>query len=216
MQESGFSRFPVCGEDTDDIKGIVLAREYLFALQNQPDLTLNDLMQEAKFVPESLPANRLFRDMRENQIHMAFVIDEYGQIAGLITMENLLEEIVGSIYDETDAPEAPEIVELEENRWQIAGSATVEDVEQAIGVTLRREEDTFDTFGGFVFSKLEYIPQEDDMPEFTYENLAVKVLSVREKRIETTEVIKTEIAQDEDAEATAASTDLSDTEAVRS
>jgi len=216
MQESGFSRFPVCGEDTDDIKGIVLAREYLFALQNQPDLTLNDLMQEAKFVPESLPANRLFRDMRENQIHMAFVIDEYGQIAGLITMENLLEEIVGSIYDETDAPEAPEIVELEENRWQIAGSAPVEDVEQAIGVTLRREEDTFDTFGGFVFSKLEYIPQEDDMPEFTYENLAVKVLSVREKRIETTEVIKTEIAQDEDAEATAASTDLSDTEAVRS
>lgn len=216
MQESGFSRFPVCGEDTDDIKGIVLAREYLFALQNQPDLTLNDLMQEAKFVPESLPANRLFRDMRENQIHMAFVIDEYGQIAGLITMENLLEEIVGSIYDETDAPEAPEIVELEENRWQIAGSATVEDVEQAIGVTLRREENTFDTFGGFVFSKLEYIPQEDDMPEFTYENLAVKVLSVREKRIETTEVIKTEIAQDEDAEATAASTDLSDTEAVRS
>ena len=216
MQESGFSRFPVCGEDTDDIKGIVLAREYLFALQNKPDITLNDLMQEAKFVPESLPANRLFRDMRENQIHMAFVIDEYGQIAGLITMENLLEEIVGSIYDETDAPEAPEIVELEENRWQIAGSATVEDVEQAIGVTLRREEDTFDTFGGFVFSKLEYIPQEDDMPEFTYENLAVKVLSVREKRIETTEVIKTEIAQTEDAEATAASTDLSDTEAVRS
>ena len=216
MQESGFSRFPVCGEDTDDIKGIVLAREYLFALQNKPDITLKDLMQEAKFVPESLPANRLFQDMRENQIHMAFVIDEYGQIAGLITMENLLEEIVGNIYDETDAPEAPEIVEMEENRWQIAGSATVEDVEQAIGVTLRREEDTFDTFGGFVFSKLEYIPQEDEMPEFTYENLSVKVLSVREKRIETTEVVKTEIAQTEDAEATAASTDLSDTEAVRS
>ena len=215
MQESGFSRFPVCGEDTDDIKGIVLAREYLFALQNQTDCTLSDVMQDAKFVPESLPANRLFQDMRENQVHMAFVIDEYGQTAGLVTMEDLLEEIVGNIYDETDAPETPEIVELEENRWQIAGSAAVEEVEQAIGVTLRGEEDTFDTFGGFVFSKLEYIPQEDEVPEFTYENLSVKVLSVREKRIELTEVLKTELVEEE-TEAEAASADLSEVESVRS
>lgn len=208
MQESGFSRFPVCGEDTDDIKGIVLAREYLFALQNDPACTLRDVMQEAKFVPESLPANRLFRDMRENKVHMAFVIDEYGQTAGLITMENLLEEIVGNIYDETDAPEVPEIVELAPNCWQIAGSTPVEDVEQAIGVSLRGEEDTFDTFGGFVFSKLEYIPQEDDQPTFTYENLSVKVLSVQERRIEMTEVLKTELAEAEVGEATEPLTEL--------
>ena len=216
MQESGFSRFPVCGEDTDDIKGIVLAREYLFALQSNPECTLRDLLQEATFVPESLPANRLFQDMREKKVHMAFVIDEYGQTAGLITMENLLEEIVGNIYDETDTPEAPEIVELEENRWQIAGSTGIEDVEELLGISLRGEEDMYDTFGGFVIANLAYIPQDDQTPEFTYANLSVKVLLVQEKRIEMTEVLKTEILGEEETEATAASADLSEPESVRS
>ena len=184
MLDSGRSRFPVCGEDTDDIKGIVLAREYLFAIQENPDCTLTELLQKAKFVPDTLQANRLFRDMRESKMHMAIVVDEYGQTAGLVTMEDLLEEIVGKIYDETDEPEIPEIVAVGENVWQIAGSTSIEDAEEAIGVTLRGEEDTYDTFGGFVIANLAYIPQDEETPEFTYQNLTVQVQLVAEKRIE--------------------------------
>ncbi len=204
MRASGFSRFPVCGEDTDDIKGIILAREFLFAVQRDPDCQLTDFVQQVKFVPDTLPANRLFRDMRESKVHMAIVVDEYGQTAGLVTMEDLLEEIVGNIYDETDAPEIPDIVELEENRWQVAGATPVADAEEALGVSLRDEESAYDTFGGFVIANLGYIPQDGETPTITYQNLTVKVLRLEEKRIEMTEV---ERSEPEDGEATAASSD---------
>ena len=195
MLESGFSRFPVCGEDTDDIKGIVLAREFLFAVYETPDCKLIDLMQKPKFVPDTLPANILFQDMRGNKMHMAIVVDEYGQTAGLVTMEDLLEKIVGNIYDETDELETPEIIEIGENVWQIAGSTPIEDAAEVIGVPLRGEDDTYDTFGGFVIANLAYIPQDGETPEFTYQNLSVKVLSIAEKRIELTEVIKNETVE---------------------
>lgn len=200
--ESGFSRFPVCGEDTDDVKGVVLAREYLFALHENREVSLTELMQKPKFVPDTLPANVLFRDMRESKVHMAIVVDEYGQTAGLITMEDLLEEIVGNIYDETDAPEVPDIVEIGENIWHVAGATPIEDAAEIIGVELRGEDDTFDTFGGFVIANLAYIPQDGETPEFTYQNLSVKVLSIAEKRIEMTEVVKTVTDEDGEAEET--------------
>ncbi len=203
LVESGYSRFPVCGENSDDIKGIVLAREFLFAAQEEGEVDLAALVQPVKFVPDSLPANRLFRDMRESKVHMAIVVDEYGQTAGLITMEDLLEEIVGNIYDETDEPEERQITELDENRWNILGSTPVGDVEETIGVTIRGEEDTYDTVGGFVIANIEYIPQDGETPEFTYQNLEVKVLTVKEKRIELVEITKHELAA-EDEEAVAA------------
>ena len=192
LAESRLSRLPVCGEDTDDIKGILLVREYLLALQENPDCKITDMLQPVKFVPDTLPANRLFRDMRENQIHMAIVVDEYGQTVGLVTMEDLLEEIVGNIYDETDEPEIPDITELGENAWRIVGATPIEDVEATVGLTLRGEEDTYDTFGGFIIANLAYIPQDGETPEFTFQSLTVKVLQIEEKRILLTEVIKAE------------------------
>lgn len=200
MLESGFSRFPVCGESTDDIKGILLAREYLFKVSKEGECEVSDLVQKVKFIPDTLPANRAFRDMRESKVHMAIVVDEYGQTAGLVTMEDLLEEIVGNIYDETDAPEVPEITEQEPNRWQIAGSTVIEDAENVLGVSLRGEQDEYDTVGGFVIANLGYIPQDGETPEFTYQNLAVKVLLMQEKRIEMTEVVKTETEEKEETE----------------
>ena len=205
MLESGLSRFPVCGEDTDDIKGIVLAREYLFALHQNPECRITDIVQKVKFVPESLPTNVLLRDMRQNKMHMAIVVDEYGQTAGLVTMEDLLETIVGNIYDETDAPEVPESEELEPNHWHIVGSMTVENAEKIVGVPLSDEESTYDTVGGFVLSNLAYLPEDGETPEFTYRNLLVKVLSVQEKRIELIEVFKSELEDEE--KAVAASTE---------
>ncbi len=198
---SGLSRFPVCGEDTDDIKGIIRAREYLIALRNNPDVKVSDLLQDVKFVPDTLPANRLFRDMRENKVHMAIVVDEYGQTAGLITMEDLLESIVGNIYDESDAPEIPEIQETEPNHWYVVGGMLVEDAAEVIGVSLRGEEDNYDTVGGFVIANLAYIPQDGETPAFTYQNLEVKVLLVKEKRIEMVEIIKVKPADSEHEDA---------------
>ncbi len=203
IYESGFSRFPVCGEDTDDIKGIVLAKEYLFSIHKDRECKLTDIMQKAKFVPDTLPANLLFRDMRDGKVHMAIVIDEYGQTAGLVTMEDLLEEIVGNIYDETDAPVIPDIIEQESNHWLVAGSTPIEDAEEALGMALQGDDVTYDTFGGFVIANLAYIPQDGETPEFTYQNLTVKVVSIAEKRIEMTEVVKSEIVEDEAADAVA-------------
>jgi len=200
IQESGLSRFPVCGEDTDDIKGIVLAREYLFMAYQNPECKLSDVMQKAKFVPDTLPANLLFRDMRDSQMHMAIVVDEFGQTAGLITLEDLLEEIVGNIYDETDEPELPDIVEQEKNSWQVSGGTLIEDAEDTLGVTLRTEEDDYDTFGGFVIANLGYIPQDGETPEFTYGLLTVRVLLVEDKRIEMTEVTKSEQEEAEESD----------------
>ena len=202
IRESGRSRFPVCGEDTDDIKGIVLARDILFAYQDDRDVKWTELAQKAKFVPDTLPANVLFQDMRQNKVHMVIVVDEYGQTAGLVTMEDLLEEIVGNIYDETDAPEVPDIVEQEPNRWYIAGATPVEDAEEVLGVSLRGEEDTYDTVGGFVIANLAYIPEDGETPEFTYQNLAVKLLSMIDKRIELTEFVKTEPEETSEADET--------------
>ncbi len=198
IRESGLSRFPVCGEDTDDIKGIILARELLLALHSDRDFVWQSLVQKAKFVPETIPANLLFQDMRESKVHMAIVVDEYGQTAGLVTMEDLLEEIVGNIYDETDAPEVPDIVEQEPCRWHVAGATLIEDAEETIGITLRDEEndDAYDTVGGFVIANLAYIPQDGETPEFNYKNLSVKVLSITDKRIELTEFIKHEINEE--------------------
>lgn len=198
ITESRLSRFPVCGENTDDIKGILLVREYLLALQENPACKIAEILRPAKFVPDTLPANRLFRDMRENQIHMAIVIDEYGQTAGLVTMEDLLEQIVGNVYDETDEPEVPDITAMDENVWQIVGTTPIGEVEETVGLTLRGEEDTYDTFGGFIIANLAYIPQDGETPEFTFQNLTVKVLKIEEKRILLTEVIRTEVVEEEE------------------
>lgn len=210
MMESGLSRFPVCGEDTDDIKGILRAKEFLFAVQQDPNCKLADVIREAKFVPDTLPANILFRDMRESKLHMAIVVDEYGQTAGLVTMEDLLETIVGNIYDETDAPEVPEIEKIEENRWYVVGSMSVLDAAEEIGVTLRGEDDTFDTIGGFAIARLAYIPQDGETPEFTHQNLTVKVLTVKEKRIEMVEIIKRELSEEGNEAVAAAAEQESD------
>ena len=106
-------------------------------------------------------------------------------------------EIVGNIYDETDAPEMPDIIEQTPNRWHVAGSTPIEDAEEALGVVLQGEEVTYDTFGGFVIANLAYIPQDGETPEFSYRNLSVKVTAIAEKRIEMTEVVKSDIVEDE-------------------
>lgn len=126
---------------------------------------MKDLLRPAYFVPETVPTDVLFRDMQGKKTHMALVVDEYGGTSGLVTMEDLLEELVGKIYDEFDPQEEQDIIRLEDNKWRVSGSADLEELAQAIGIELPEEEDRdYDTLGGLVFSQLSVIPEDGSPP----------------------------------------------------
>lgn len=197
--DSGFSRFPVCGDKMDDVVGIIRAREYLLALRNndKDSVDLKDIMQDAFFVPESIKANKLLEEMKKNKCHMAIVVDEYGGTEGLITMEDLIEEIVGNIYDETDKEEPLEITQISDNSWRISGNALVEDVEDVIDIRISDEDDDYTTFSGFIISKLSFIPQVGQRPKFEHGNYVIKVEQMSDKRVEWAIVKKVKEEEDD-------------------
>ncbi len=183
IRESGLSRFPVYEEDADDIIGILSTRDYLLNLHKDAPGDIKSLLRPAYFVPESVKADVLFRDMQSKAIHMAIVVDEYGGTSGLVTMEDLLEELVGNIYDEFDPKEEQEIVQVGDNLWRIAGSAELEDVADALGVELP-EEELYDTLGGLVFSQLSVIPENGSHLEVDVYGLHIKVEELVDRRVE--------------------------------
>lgn len=187
IEESGYSRIPVYEEEIDNIIGILSTRLYLLN-QRKPrkdQKSLKELLFAPHFVPESVHATNLLSDMKKNKIHMAVVVDEYGGTAGIITMEDLLEEIVGKIYDETDDPvsEDANIVLLSENLWRVKGSVILEELEEALGVTFP-EDVEFETMAGMVLSTLSVIPDEGTQPEAECFGLHVKVEKIKERRVE--------------------------------
>ena len=201
IRESGLSRFPVCGEDVDDIVGILNTREYLLnACQPQPK-PLKELLRPVFFVPESVKADVLLRDMQKQKVHMAIVVDEYGGTSGLLTMEDLLEELVGEIYDEFDEVEEQEISHLGGERWKIAGSASLEDVAEALELDIPEEdEDEYETLGGLVFGQLAVIPEDGTKPRVTALGLEIQVEEIADHRIEwaTVRKLPARIVRDEE------------------
>ncbi len=187
IRESGLSRFPMCGEDMDDIIGILSTRDYLLNAQQAEPRPVQELLRPAHFVPESVKADVLFRDMQQKKVHMAIVVDEYGGTSGLVTMEDLLEQLVGEIYDEFDSEEEQEISKVGENLWRIAGSAELEDVAEALALPLPEEDDDeYETLGGLVFSRLSVIPQDGSHPEVEALGMHIKVQEIRNHRVEWT------------------------------
>lgn len=187
IRESGLSRFPMCGEDMDDIIGILSTRDYLLNAQQAEPRPVQELLRPAHFVPESVKADVLFRDMQQKKVHMAIVVDEYGGTSGLVTMEDLLEQLVGEIYDEFDSEEEQEISKVGENLWRIAGSAELEDVAEALDLPLPEEDDDeYETLGGLVFSRLSVIPQDGAHPEVEALGMHIKVQEIRNHRVEWT------------------------------
>lgn len=186
--ESGLSRFPVCGEDVDDIRGVVSTREYLLNARDEHPKPLAELLRPAHFVPESVKADVLLRDMQKQKIHMSIVVDEYGGTSGLVTMEDLLEQLVGEIYDEFDAVEEQELSKQGENLWRVAGSADLEDVLEELDMELSEEEedevDGIDTMAGLVFSQLSVIPEDGTHPEVEALGLHLRVEKISDHRIE--------------------------------
>lgn len=185
IRQSGLSRFPVYGEDVDDIVGILSTREYLLNFREEDPKPLKDLLRPAYFVPETVAADVLFRDMQGKKTHLALVVDEYGGTSGLVTLEDLLEELVGNIYDEFDPQEEQEIIPLEEGRWRVSGSADLEELAEVVGFTLPEDEEIdYDTLGGLVFSQLSVIPEDGSRPAVDALGLHIQVEELCDRRVE--------------------------------
>ena len=189
IESSGLSRFPVYEEDADDIIGILSTREWLLNARKEQPKPLRELLRPAYFVPDSVRTDVLFRDMQSRKVHLSIVVDEYGGTAGLVTMEDLLEEIVGNIYDEFDPQEDQEIISLGSDRWRIAGSAELEEIGTALGVEFPEDEET-ETLGGLVFAQLSVIPEDGSHPEVDAYGLHIRVEELSERRVEWAVVTK--------------------------
>jgi putative hemolysin len=183
--ETGYSRFPVCGEDIDQVIGVVRTREFLLNLRGENPKSLIDLATTAYFVPLTVRADILFHNMQSKKYHMAIIVDEFGGTSGLVTMEDLLEEIVGNIYDESDTQTAQEIKKIADNQWLISGSAAIEDIEEALEITINDDDDdTYTTLGGLIFSQLNQIPDDGTHPEVTVKGLRIIIEKIQERRVE--------------------------------
>lgn len=184
IEESGRSRYPVYDEDLDDIVGILYARDFLLASSKGERTQIRDLLRPAYFVPESIHADTLFTDMQKKKIHIAVIIDEYGAMEGIVTMEDLVEEIVGNIYDEFDPEEEPEIVQLEDNLWKVTGNTTIDDLAKELDMELDMEEEDYDTVGGLIISLLQAIPEDGVSFDVEGFGLHIHVEDIQDRRIE--------------------------------
>lgn len=184
IEESGRSRYPVYGENLDDIEGILYARDFLMALGKEGHVKIQDILRPAYFVPESIHADRLFRDMQKKKIHIAVIVDEYGAMEGIVTMEDLVEEIVGNIYDEYDSEEEPDIVKLEENLWKVNGNTTIDKLAEELDIELDLESQDYDTVGGLIISLLQAIPEDGISFDVEGMGLHIHVEDIEDRRIE--------------------------------
>ncbi len=161
IEKSGLSRYPVYDDSFDDILGVLYARTYLLNLHEDAPRGIREMLRPACFVPETVKASTLLRDMQRRKDHMAVVLDEYGGFSGIVTMEDIVEEIFGSIYDEFDEVEEPDMIQLTDDLWRVAGDADVEELEEVLGVELPEDRE-YDTLGGLVFSQLSSIPADGE------------------------------------------------------
>ncbi len=160
--ESGHSRFPVIGEDKDEVVGILLAKDLLPHLASGGEqFDLAETIRTAVVIPESKRLNLLLRDFRSSRNHMAIVVDEYGGVSGLITIEDVLEEIVGEIDDEYDEQEEALILPLDENRYQVQALTPIDDLNEMFDSDL--SDDDYGTVGGLLLAEFGRVPEYDDM-----------------------------------------------------
>jgi CBS domain containing-hemolysin-like protein len=158
---SGFSRIPVIGESADDIVGVIYLKDVVrrvFDDRTAEDGQLvRDLMREPYFVPDSKPVDELLRDMQSARVHLAIVIDEYGGTAGIVTIEDILEEIVGEIADEHDT-QAPEVESLNEHTYRVSARMHLDDFAELVGIELDSEREDVDTVLGLMAKRLGRVP----------------------------------------------------------
>jgi magnesium and cobalt transporter len=184
--ESGHSRFPVVGEDRDEVAGILLAKDLLryFAQDEDSQFDIREVLRPAVFIPESKRLNVLLKEFRISHNHMAIVVDEYGGVSGLLTIEDVLEQIVGDIGDEYDVDESEGIRREGERTFSVPALTRIEDFNETFGTRFSDEE--FDTIGGLVLHELGRMPRRGEAIEIG--GLELKVQRVDRRRIETLRV----------------------------
>lgn len=203
LNEGINTRYPVYREDIDDIVGILHLRDAMVCGTEHPDykdkqlLEIPGLLREANFIPETRSIDTLFKEMQSGKIHMEIVVDEYGQTAGLLTMEDILEEIVGNIMDEYDEEENF-VTAREDGSYIMSGLTPLDDVMELLDIELPKEDcDTYDTLNGYLISRLDRIPQEDENPQVDFGRYTFKVVKAGNKMIESVRVFR---RQEEDGE----------------
>ncbi|WLR54505.1 hemolysin family protein [Mesobacillus subterraneus] len=185
VNQEKYTRMPVYNGDMDHIIGILHTKDLIPFIDGlDPDeYNLRGMLREPSFVLESMRLDQLFRDMQKSNIHMAIVIDEYGGTDGIVTIEDLIEEIVGNIFDEYDEPEldVDEIEQIDQNHFIMAGTLNLYEVENRLKAELPRAE--YDTLSGFILGQLGYIPGPNEQPEVEYEGIVFTVAEMNDRRI---------------------------------
>jgi putative hemolysin len=195
-----YTRFPVYEENLDNIIGILHVKDLIQFIESgdRASFNLRNMLREPYYILESMRIDQLFRDMQKNNIHMAIAIDEYGGTDGIVTIEDLIEEIVGNIFDEYDEPELEiaEIEQLDALNYVMAGTLNLYEVEEVLKVELPNEE--YDTLSGFILGHLGYIPGADETPAIEYKHIVFAVTKMDDRRIERVHVcIKEPVAERE-------------------
>ena len=185
-KESGHLRLPVYDTEQDNVVGVVHVLDLVADLVEAPDRLIGDVMREAHFVPESKKAADLFREMQRGKFHLAIAVDEHGDVAGLVTMDDLLEQLVGDIADEYDSPEQ-DIAAVGPDTWRISGSTKIGELSEHLGVDL--PEDGWDTAAGLMAGLLGRLPAPGD--EVRYDGLVLQAERVGERRVDTILVRRT-------------------------
>ncbi len=183
--DSGHSRIPIYEEKIDNVKGVLYAKDLLHVVRSGElaQRTIRDLMRPAYFVPETKGADTLFKEMQGRKVHLAIVVDEYGGTAGLVSIEDLIEEIVGDIQDEYDLHEEAEYIELSANEYRIDASINLDDFNDLMNANLSTEDN--DTLGGYIFAQLGRVPEPGETLDVAdgEDRLMMRVESVEGRRI---------------------------------
>ena len=185
--DARYSRIPVFDETIDEIKGIVHIKDILLYRKNVENIKIRNIMREAYYVPENKLLNELFDDLKKNKRQIAIVLDEYGGTAGMVTMEDILEELVGEIYDEYDREES-KYKKLDENTFIIEGNVAIYEVEKILGIEIREGE--YETLAGYLIDELGHIPKKKERPVIETEKAIYKIEKMKDKKIIEVKVCK--------------------------
>ena len=185
---SGHSRYPVLGQERDEVKGILLAKDMLPKIYGGiAEFSLSEMLREANVVPETKKADSLLEEFKKDRSHLAVVIDEYGTISGLVTIEDILEELVGEIEDEHDIDEE-EIIKISQNIYTADAKVEIEDFTEFFNLNMDPLEIDAETLGGFIISELGVLPKKGDVVKI--ENLSIKVTHADDRNIDKVQITK--------------------------
>jgi len=198
ITENNYSRYPVYEEDLDNVLGVVHLKDLVEEYMKNPETSITEVMEEPIFIHPTFNINKLLQKMQNEKIHMSVVVDEYGQTEGIVCMEDIIEEIVGNIFDEHDDDEEESIKEIGDDSYMMAGDASLLDVSDELDIEFPDED--FETLNGFMLYELGRLPEENETTEIIYRGYKFIPVKICDKMITLVKVEKSEEENKEDKE----------------